>query len=82
MKNLFKFFVVYLILIAALVYASKCRGQEVWKANTKYTSKAQVDSLRQVKASFQCWGTTKKGDRCRRKVECNKCYCYQHADQK
>lgn len=81
-SNTIKFIIIYALLILGLILAYRSKGQEVWKPNTAVTRKAQGDSTRQVKALFQCWGTTKKGERCRRKVECNKCYCYQHADQK
>lgn len=77
MKKLFFIYVVLiLILIAGIV---TCKGQS-WTPNKKYIAKRDTTAS-QVK-KFQCWGTTGKGLRCKRKLNADHSFCYQHAGQK
>ena len=72
-------FIIYVILISCLVIAYKSQAQ-TWKPNPKYI-KENEKTTGQGK-EFQCYGTTKKGERCKRKVNADHCFCYQHANQK
>ena len=78
MKNLF--LIIYLIAVALLItcYAANC---QTWKPNPKFTSQRATKTTDTTKAKFQCWGTTKKGDRCKRKVNADHSFCYQHTNQ-
>lgn len=71
----------YLLIIVALIAGIKCTAQEAWKPNPKYIKTRDAAQAHQVK-QFQCYGTTQKGERCKRKVSTDKSYCYQHAGQK
>ncbi len=75
--------IIYLTLIALLITGITCKGQAPgnWKPNVKYIASKQ-DSAKAKKYVNVCWGTTKKGERCKRKVEFIRGFCWQHVEQK
>lgn len=58
------------ILTAALLTAASAAYSQTWIPAKQATVKKQ---------SYQCNGTTKKGERCKRHVTTSGGYCYQHA---
>ncbi len=74
--------IIYVLLVASLLIAIKSNGQTFkanhWTPNSKYVAACKVDTTKK----YQCWGTTKKGERCKRKVNTEHSFCYQHATQK
>ena len=73
-----KYTIIYLVLVALLItVVTACSAQTTWKPyhNNK------PDSTTIGTGAYQCWGTTKKQERCKRRVKCDKCYCYQHQYQ-
>lgn len=71
-----------IILCALMLLASlKSNSQTTWTPNKKVMHKTDTTAGSNEK-KFQCWGTTKKGERCKRKVETDHSFCYQHAGQK
>ena len=62
-------------IVLALVLCSTMTQGQTWTPSTKV-------HVTDTSAHYQCWGTTKKGERCKRMVKCNHCYCYQHEYQK
>lgn len=74
-------FTVYLLLVALLIIV-KCSAQ-TWSPNPKYIKTQKGPNPGTAPAQkFQCWGTTQKGERCKRKVDSARAYCYQHTNQK
>lgn len=71
----------YILIIALLLLAIFAKAQD-WKPNPKYIKQRTQDTSHAHKKQFQCYGTTQAGNRCKRKVETDKTYCYQHANQK
>lgn len=68
-----------LISCFALLICGICNGQ-TWTPN-KSVIKAPKDSIKTEKKAFQCWGTTQKGVRCKRHVNIDRSFCYQHTAQ-
>lgn len=73
--------IAYLSLICLLIAGIRCHAQS-WTANKKYAKADTQTANKANKAQFQCWGTTQKGERCKRKVMADHSYCYQHETQK
>lgn len=63
-----------------MLLASLKSNCQVWTPNKKVIQKS--DTTTKSKKEFQCWGTTKKGERCKRKVAADHSFCYLHAGQK
>lgn len=78
-----KAIIIYLVLLALLIGTYKANSQ-TWTPNPKYVKGAKdTQPGSQVKpAKFQCWGTTTKGERCKRSVVNQHSFCYQHEKQK
>lgn len=64
-----------------LFLAIKSNGQTQWTPNKKFVKQTAQDSSRSPKKLFQCYGTTQKGERCKRKVIAEHSFCYQHSNQ-
>jgi len=73
--------IIYLSLIAALCVAYSLTHAQTWTPNPKYTKSAKDSAKTAGKAQYKCWGTTKKGERCKRKVTGPHSFCYQHTNQ-
>lgn len=72
--------VIGIIIICSLICGT-CQAQ-TWQPN-KSVIKAKKDSVKPDNTKrFQCWGTTQKGERCKRNVLSNGDFCYQHQTQK
>lgn len=68
------------LLFAFMLLAIKSTGQD-WKPNPKYIAPKDTAAAARPVYKYQCYGTTKKGERCKRKVEKDHSFCYQHANQ-
>ena len=58
-----------------------CHAQ-TWKPNPKYIKTKDSVKTGSTDKKYQCSGTTQKGGRCKRKVNENGNFCYQHQNQK
>ena len=76
-----------IIIITALVigfififvsFAAHC---QTWTPNPKYVAAPRDSTSKAPEKKYQCWGTTKKGERCKRKVLTDHSFCYQHSEQ-
>lgn len=76
-----------LIIIYALVigfiflFVSFAANCQTWTPNPKYVAAARDTTCKAQEKKYQCWGTTSKGDRCKRKVMADRSFCYQHTEQ-
>lgn len=70
------------IITAALILASIVANGQTWQPNPKYIKHDTAKTAGSAKKQFQCYGTTQKGERCKRKTEADRSYCYQHQNQK
>lgn len=59
-------------------FAANC---QVWTPNPKYVAAPRDTTRKAQEKKYQCWGTTVKGERCKRKVIADHSFCYQHAGQ-
>jgi len=73
-------FIAYLLLIAALCFGISETHAQAWTPNKKYI-KAKDTSKPATTSKYQCYGTTQKGERCKRHVPQDHGFCYQHIEQ-
>ena len=64
--------------LALFIFAALSTSAQTWTPNQKFVKQAKATS---VKASYQCYGTTQKGERCKRHVKADHSFCTQHANQ-
>lgn len=67
-----------IIIISMLCFTSITKAQDNWKPNPKYVHHS--DTAKKIQ-SYQCTGTTVKGERCRKKVYVNGGKCSWHINQ-
>lgn len=80
------YFFAYLLIIALIIIGYNASCQTIWAPNPKYIKKApdtgsQVNNIKGIGKMYRCWGTTKKGLRCKRGAAVNRGFCYQHSAQ-
>lgn len=66
------------LLVCVMLFAYLQSNSQTWKPNPKYV---KADTAKHEKLTFQCYGTTHKGERCKRHVKADHSYCYQHITQ-
>jgi hypothetical protein len=76
-----KILLLWLLLVAILCATYYCNAQ-IWTPNPKYIKGAHQDTTGRAQNKFQCYGTTQKGERCKRTVKADHDFCHQHATQK
>jgi len=77
-KTLLLSFLAALIMVGLIITGATAQA---WQPNPKYVKSAKDSTRASVKAEFQCYGTTQKGQRCKRHVTADHSYCYQHQNQ-
>lgn len=78
MKNVnFLISITYALIISLFIMliTSICSKAQTWQPNKKYVQAEK-------KALFQCYGTTKKGERCKLHVKTDGSFCHLHIKQK
>ncbi len=76
-----------LIIVIALVIGfifllvSFAANFQTWTPNPKYMAAPRDTTNKAPEKKYQYWGTTKKGERCKRKVSAEHSFCSQHQAQ-
>lgn len=65
--------------MCVMLFASLQSNSQTWKPNPKYV--ASKTEKKENTTHYQCYGTTKKGERCKRSVKSDHTFCYQHVSQ-
>lgn len=81
MKKNTLIFVCYLIAVALSIFAASKAHSQTWQPNPKYVKSTRDSTSKASETKYQCYGTTAKGERCKRLVNADHSFCYQHKEQ-